>query len=186
AGGELFKLGRIEECIRAFEKFLKLRPDAYPSHWRYGIACYYAGRYEDGAKQFKAGEAVFGDDVENAFWHFLCNARAHGVEKARAALLKVGPDRRIPMMEIYAMVGGKSTPEKVLARAADPELPEAGKRERMFYAHLYIALYYEAHGDKEKTLEHMKKADELKIGHYMWDVAHVHLQKMTAGGGKKE
>jgi len=177
-GGENFKLGKIEECMTDFEKYLKARPDAYPGHWRFGIACFYAGRFADGAKQFKAGEVEFGDDVENVFWHYLCNAKLDGVEKAREKMLKLDPskpDRRVGFMEIYELIQGKSTPEKILAIVEDPKLPDASKTERMFYAHLYIGLNYEAEGNKVKALEHLKKADALKIGHYMWDVGHVHL-----------
>lgn len=175
-GGEYFKLGKIKESIKDFETYLEARPNDYAKHWRYGIALYYDGRYEDGAKQFKAGEIHFGDDVENVFWHYLCNAKKHDVKKAREMMLTIEadkPDTRIPMMEVYKLIRGESTAEKVIARATDPNLPMRGKREREFYAHLYVALNYDAEGDTEKAREHIKKADELQIGHYMWDVAHV-------------
>ncbi len=90
-GGEQFKLGKVKESIEDFDAFLKEHPKAYDSHWRRGISLYYAGKFADGAKQFKAGEKVFGDDVENAFWHYLCNARADGVEKSRKALSRLAP-----------------------------------------------------------------------------------------------
>lgn len=179
-GNEYFKLGRIDDAIKDFETYLEARPEDFVKHWRYGIACYYAERYERGVEQFKAGEEVFGDDVENAFWHYLCNAKARDVGAAREDLLKVGPDLRIPMMEIYKLVQGQSTPEKVLEVASDPELPKGGARERLFYAHLYIGLNYEALGDREKMLKHIRQADALQISHYMWDVAHVHLLKREA------
>ena len=177
-GGEHFKAANIKESIRDFEAYLEKNPDDFPRHWRYGIACYYADRFKDGAKQFKAGEVVFGSDVENVFWHYLCNVKVMGVEKARAAMLEIPEgqkDTRIPMMEIYKLIQGKSTAEKVIAKAADKDLPERGKRERMFYAHLYVGLNYAGLGEEKKALEHLKKADELQISHYMWDVGHVHL-----------
>ena len=57
------------------------------------------------------------DDVENAAWHFLCVARAESPAKARAALLPVGPDARVPMREVYQMFRGTLTPEQVLSAA---------------------------------------------------------------------
>jgi lipoprotein NlpI len=115
------------------------------------------------------------NDVENAVWHYLCNARAAGVEKARAGLLKIGKDRRVPMTEVYALFAGKAKPEDVLtaARAGDPRGEEL--KRRLFYAHLYLGLYYETEGDKKKAREHITKAaDDYRIGHYMGDVAVVH------------
>ena len=47
--------------------------------------------------------------------------------------------------------------------------------EQLFYAHLYIGLYFETEGNKKKALEHIAiAAGDHPIGHYMWDVARVH------------
>ena len=43
-------------------------------------------------------------------WHFLCVARASRSERARAGLLKAGPDSRILRQQIYEMAGGQRTP----------------------------------------------------------------------------
>ena len=56
-------------------------------------------------------------DVENAAWHFLCVARQEGAEKARAALLPVGADPRVPMREVYEMFRGRLEPSAVIAAA---------------------------------------------------------------------
>jgi len=71
-----------------------------------GIALYYAGRFKDCRAQFESHRTVNPDDVENAAWHFLCVARAESVTSARAALLPVGPDPRVPMRQIYQMFRG--------------------------------------------------------------------------------
>ena len=70
-GGEKFKKGDIKGSLEDFEAYIKANPDAYHDHWRYGISLYYAGRFEEGAKQFKAGEKAFGNDAENAFFHYI-------------------------------------------------------------------------------------------------------------------
>ena len=50
-------------------------------------------------------------------------------------------------------------------------------KEARFYARLYVALYYESEGDEKKCREYLTEAvEKYKIGHYMWDVAAVHLK----------
>ena len=181
-GSAHFRAGHIEESVRDFDKFLEMEPAEEPYHWQRGISLYYAGRYEDGRKQFEAHQAVNKSDVENAAWHYLCVARVAGVEKARAALIPISGDTRVPLMEIYAMFAGKGTPEQVLAtaRAGDPS-PERLK-EQIFYAHLYIGLFHEAAGEADKAREHIDLATgEYLQHHYMGDVARVHAARLRSG-----
>lgn len=176
-GSEHFKLAHIRESLADFDKFLELRPDARPGHWQRGISLYYAGRFDEGRQQFGAYEKVDTNDVENAVWHFLCAARASGPDKARAGLLRIGHDHRVPLMQVYALFAGQAKPEAVLnaATAGNPPLKELNQH--LFYAHLYLGLYYEVQGDREKMLEHMgKAAGEYRLPGYMGDVARVHLE----------
>ena len=96
-------LGRVKESVADFDKFLEARPDQRPQHWQRGIALYYAGQFEDGAKQFEIHKTVNANDVENAAWHFLCVARWKGVEAARAGLIPIEGDGRVPMMTVHKM-----------------------------------------------------------------------------------
>src|SRR6185295_4480767 len=114
-----FLAGRITEAVAGFDQVVKLAPDAAPQLWQRGIALYYAGRYRDCRAQFESHRTVNPNDVENPAWHFLCVARAESPEKARAALLPVGPDQRSPMKEIYEMFKGTLPPEGVLKAAGD-------------------------------------------------------------------
>jgi lipoprotein NlpI len=178
-GGEQFKLGRIRESLDDFDNFLKLKPKAAPAHWQRGISLYYAGRYADGRKQFKDGEKAFPDDVENAVWHFLCNAKLKGLDKARDDMLKIGKDQRVPMMKVYDLFLEKCKPADVLAAAEAGTVPAELRKQQRFYGHLYLGLYYDAHGDKRKALDHLTQAAEkYRIGHYMADVAHVHAERL--------
>lgn len=178
-GGEYFKLAKIDKSLADFDKFLELRPDERPGHWQRGIALYYAGKYEDGAAQFKAGDKVFADDVENAVWHYLCNARVVGAEKARAELLKIGTDKRVPMMVVYDLFAGKATPEDVMTAVEKGKPKESELKSRRFYANLYLGLHYDSQGDKKKAREHLEKAGaDPGVGGYMGDVARVHLKRM--------
>ncbi|MGH9722121.1 MAG: hypothetical protein ACRD8O_18080, partial [Bryobacteraceae bacterium] len=141
-----------------------------PQLWQRGIAQYYAGRYKDCRAQFESHRTVNPADVENAAWHFLCVARAESPAKAKAALLPVGNDSRVPMREVYRMFKGELTPQQVLD-AGGSEV------ESQFYARLYVGLYYEALDDKPRALEHITTAaqDRYSVGGYMHMVARVHL-----------
>jgi lipoprotein NlpI len=166
-----FLAGRIEQSVAGFDQLAKLAPGSAADLWQRGIALYYAGRYRDCRAQFEAHRIVNPNDVENAAWHFLCVARGDSVQAAKAALLPVGPDARLPMRQIYDLFRGAVSPDEVL-RAAGAR-PEA-----IFYAHLYLGLYFEALGDKARALEHITTAAAERYraqGGYMHAVARIHL-----------
>jgi lipoprotein NlpI len=179
-GSVHFKRGHIAESLADWDKQLELRPADSPGHWQRGISLYYAGRFDEGRKQFEGYEKVDTNDVENAVWQFLCNARLVGVDKARASMLKIGLDRRVPMMQVYDLYRGKLKPDDVLA-AVEKGMPTPQERsERLFYAHLYLGLYYEATGDKDKAREHISlAAEKYRIPSYMGDVAWVHKELLN-------
>src|SRR5438876_5983146 len=151
---ESFKLGRIKESAADFDKFLELSSDQAPKLWQRGISLYYAGRYEDGQRQFELHQTINSNDVENTVWHFLCLARRAGIDKARASLLKVENDPRVPMTQIYALYAGKGSAEEVMKAAAGKASP-ADLNERMFYAHLYLGLYFDVAGNEKMAREHI-------------------------------
>jgi len=63
----------------------------------------------------------------------------------------------------------------VLEAAQKEALSPEKLRDQLFYAHLYLGLYYEAAGDRERSREHILKAThEFSMEHYMGDVARVH------------
>jgi lipoprotein NlpI len=177
-GSEHFKMAHIRESLADFDRAIALEPAQAPHHWQRGIALYYAGRYDDGRKQFELHQTVNGNDVENAAWRYLCMARAGTAQAARAALIPIEQDERIPMMQIHALYGGNAKVEDVLAAARAGNPPPAVLNGRLFYAHLYIGLYYEAAGDARAAREHITRAVECKVDHYMGDVARVHLELM--------
>ena len=165
-----FLSGRLAESVAGFDTLARLDPQRAPQLWQRGIALYYVGRYRDCRLQFESHRTVNPNDVENAAWHFLCVARGESPQAAKAALLPVGPDSRAPMRQIYEMFRGNLTPDAVLAAAGD-------RPESQFYAHLYVGLYSEAIGNKERALEHIKAAadDRFAMGGYMHTVARIHL-----------
>jgi lipoprotein NlpI len=166
-----FQNGRVVESAAGFDNLAKLVPSIAPELWQRGIALYYAGRYKECRAQFESHRTVNPNDVENAAWHFLCVARAESPEKARSAILPVGPDARVPMRQVYEMFRGKMTPEQVLAAAGN-------QPDGRFYAQLYLGLYFEAIGNQQLALEHITAAaaDQFaQAGGYMHTVAKVHL-----------
>ena len=172
-----FQAGRIAESVEEFDAVVRLAPGQAPYLWQRGIALYYADRYRDCREQFESHRTVNPDDVENAAWHFLCVAKAESPERAREALLPVGPDPRVPMRQVYQMFQGALSPEQVLA---------AGDRgvESKFYAHLYVGLYYDALGHEANALTHIRAAAADRYaasGGYMHMVARVHLAILARG-----
>lgn len=184
-GRERFKLAQFEDSVADFDRYVELMPQAASRQWERGIALYYAGQYAKGAEQFALYQTYHNADVENAAWRYLCVAKAEGAEKARASLLPIENDRRVPMMEIYRLYKGEATPEDVLkaARAGDPKDEELAGR--LFYARLYVGLHYEAAGQDDLARKYLleaadEHADTRTINRYMYDVARVHAQKLRA------
>ena len=166
-----FERGRVVESAAGFDAVVRLAPESAPRLWQRGIALYYAGRYKDCRAQFESHRTVNPDDVENAVWHFLCVARQESPDKAKSALLPVGPDPRVPMREIYDMFRGVRRPEEVLRAGG-------AQTSGQFYAQLYVGLYFEAMGNRQKALEHITAAAAdgfASAGGYMHMVAKVHL-----------
>lgn len=175
-GDSYLKLGKFTEAIADFDKFLATNAKFEPEHWRRGIAYYYAGKHKEGVKQFETHKTVNPQDVENAVWHYLCNVKVVGKEKAAKELIDVTKDPRVPMAEIQKLYAGKLKPEDVTAAAEKTDAKTEAGKEARFYGHLYVALWYEAEGDGKKVIEHLTPAvEKYEISHYMWDVAKVHL-----------
>ncbi len=169
-----FENGRFTESAAAFDSLAALVPEQAPFLWQRGISLYYAKRYDDCRRQFESHRTINPDDVENAAWHFLCVSRAESPAAAMAALLPVGPDARVPMRQVYEMLRGTLTPDQVLSAAG------TGPREQ-FYGHLYVGLYFEALGMKDRAREHLMvaAAERFQLGGYMHTVARVHARSLA-------
>lgn len=174
-GEERFKLAQFKESVADFERVIQLQPQRAPHHWQLGISYYYTGQHQKGMRLFEKHQTVNRNDVENAVWHYLCAAKAHGLDEAKKRLLTISKDARVPMMEIYALFGGRGTEEEALKRAHQGR-PLGGARARqIFYAHLYLGLYHEAQGNADKAYNYIKKASQqYKENGYMGQVSRVH------------
>ncbi|MFO0878311.1 MAG: tetratricopeptide repeat protein [Gemmataceae bacterium] len=175
-GSAYFMVGKFKESVADFDRTIAARPELANGHWRRGISLYYAGKYDEGKKQFEGYEKVDTNDVENAVWHFLCAARKDGLEKARAGMLNIGKDRRPVLMEIYDLYRGKAKAEDVIRAANADSLTETQRQTGLFYAHLYLGILADLQGDPRKAQKHLQEAaDKYRIRHYMGEVPRVHL-----------
>ncbi len=180
-----FMLGHIGPSIDDFDRCIELRPQEAPRHWKRGISYYYAGRWDEGRRQFEAYQTFDNNDVENAVWRYLCMARGQGATVAQEAILKIKDDMRVPMMIVYALYAGRAQPNDVLDAANAGSPTAEAKNARLFYAHLYLGLYYEVAGDSAKAREHITTAAEQhKVDHYMWNVADVHARLLKQAATK--
>jgi tetratricopeptide (TPR) repeat protein len=172
------RAGQVNESIPHYERAIEESPDMRPYLWQYGIALFFAGRFKDGRELFEAHRRVNPNDVENAAWHFLCEAKANGIESARKLLLPAPGDRRIPMSEILdRLPGGDAT--KIEAAVDAIRQPES-KQSASFYADLYLGLIADAEGKPDVAKKHMTRAAKTPMTHYMADVARVYANHLKA------
>lgn len=179
-GSLKFRSGKIAESLEDFDKCIELSPETKPYLWQRGIALYYAERFKDGLEQFAVHREVNPNDVENAFWHFLCNVRLNGLEASQKDVLLAGFDNRVPLMQVQKLIQGKLTPEDVLTACEKGGAGAEGKKSARFYGYLYLGLYYDALQDKDKTQQWLEKCIDQGEEGYMADVAKVHLKLLKA------
>jgi len=185
-GDAYFKRGRFAEAADDYEKMVALDASLDAGHWRRGIACFYAGRYEKAARQFEIYNTFDNVDRENGIWRYFSQYKAFGKEKAQAGLLKYAKDDREPFPAVYQLFEGKLTPEQVLSKIADATLSDSERQQRLFYAHLYIGLNHAVEGRAKEAEGHLRKAvaNPWAPGSgygpdYMWHVGRVHLDVLT-------
>ncbi|MFO0897696.1 MAG: tetratricopeptide repeat protein [Pirellulales bacterium] len=184
-GDARFRVGDFSGALADFDEYLDRRPQARPGHWRRGIVCYYAGKFAAGRDQFAAYQTVDDADVENAVWHYLCNARVVGREQARTEIPKVRPDRRVPLMTVLELFQGKATVDDVDRACDGPDLTPEEKASRRFFANLYAGLFLVSEEQPAAALERLAAAADPALadpkhggGGYMWEVARVHAAEL--------
>jgi lipoprotein NlpI len=173
-----FRLGQIERSLQDFDRSIELAPLTKAECWQRGISLYYLGQFQEGREQFEVHRTVNPNDVENAFWHFLCVAKQSGLAAAREAILPCGHDARPPLMEVLQMIRGQLEPPAVIAAAEAAHGGPTTKALARFYGHLYVGLYHDAGGQPELAKEHLRRCLEEKVGGYMRDVALVHHRRL--------
>lgn len=180
-------LGKFAEAEADYKKMSAIKLDLDASHWRLGIAMYFAQHPEDAAAQFDKYHSFDNIDRENGIWRYLSHRAAFGKEKAREQLLKYEKDDRPPFREVYQLFEGTMTADQVL-QSISPDLPESSRQSRLFYAQLYVGLNDAVEDKSEAALKALREAvrnewpREAGFGpDYMWHVGRLeYLRLKTA------
>ena len=156
-----FKLGNLQGAVSDWVNFIRLKPDKEADHWQICVAYALLGSFEDARKQFEWHWTVNAEDMEVAFWHYLCVARMDGLESARENLIEVAGEKRVPMPELYLLFKGEGSEADVwlAVEEGDPDKDERTRRE--FFANYYLGLYKQATGKLELADELIGKALEI-------------------------
>ncbi|MFK7737811.1 MAG: hypothetical protein AB8B50_17390 [Pirellulaceae bacterium] len=184
-GETLYRAGASEKSLEYFDRVVKLQPRSAPYNWQRGLALCSVGRFEDGAEQFKTHHDVNPDDVENSAWYFLCVAKTKNVEAARKTVIPSRGDGREPMMSILKMLQGKLPPEQVVQAAIDNTSDGARRNRALFYADLYVGLYYDSLGNAGEAAKYLRRSLARGDSGYMVDSARVYLEDRFAKEDKK-
>ncbi|MGE3315127.1 MAG: hypothetical protein AB7O26_08410 [Planctomycetaceae bacterium] len=182
-GDASFFLGKFREAVADYDRMTELNSELKSSHWRRGIALFYAGRYEDGAKQFEAYHSFDDVDRENGIWRYLCQRKAFGQKKAREGLLKYKKDDREPFPDVYRLFAGDITGEEILKRIEAAKVSDDEREKRRFYAELYIGLNDIVEDRIDSARIHFRQSTANKWGpragygpNYMWHVGRLQYQ----------
>lgn len=190
-GDVLFFLGRFEAAVADYDQMLPLDERLKASHWRRGLALYYAGKFAEAAEQFERFYEIDKVDRENGIWHYLSLCRMVGPEPARRRMLPYEQADREPFGDIYRLFAGTTTSEAMLERIESARIEPADRDLRLFYAHLYSGLNELTLGKTDAARASLREAvastapRQAGYGpHYMWQVARLQyeLLPMPPGG----
>lgn len=191
-GDARFFLGQFAGAVQDYEEMVRLDPELDASHWRLGIAYYYAGKAESAAAQFGKYHAFDQVDRENGIWRYLSQYKAHGKDAARKELLKYEKDDREPFPAVYKLFAGEITPKQILDGIAAAKLDDAEREKRLFYAELYIGLNAAAEGDPEEARRHLRAAVANTWGPragygpaWMWQVGRLQWEQLEREANAK-
>jgi lipoprotein NlpI len=180
-GDAFFFRGKFAEAVTDYEKTVELQPERDRSFWQKGIAYFYAKRYTDAARQFEIYHSFDNVDRENGIWRYLSQTKALGRENAREGLLKYEKDDREPFPDVYRLFAGELTAEDVLKKINAAEISPQQRKQRLFYAELYVGLNEFVEGRLESAEKHLAEAVKNDWGQnagygprYMWHVGRLH------------
>ena len=190
-GDLLIFLGEFEKAESDYQEMVKLKPELDASHWRLGIAMFFANHPEQAAKQFDKYNTFDNVDRENGIWRYLSHYRAFGKEEARRQLLRYEKDDRPPFKEVYRLFDGSLSSEEVLKTGGE-DLPDAERESRLFYSHLYIGLNQFVEGKPQAAEASLRTATlnswPRKSGygpHYMWHVGRLQYLELRKPASTK-
>ncbi len=158
--------GRYDEAEKYLEKLLKVKPDMANAHYEYGIILFNKGDYEKAAQEFKSAYELDTTKVEALYnWTqaLLKLEKFDEAIKLAEKYANLNPDDPNGWFYLGGIYVSKSNPTKEDMKNAVKALTKAielDPNNPMYYEVRAVA--YSALGEKEKALEDVKKADELK------------------------
>jgi len=172
-------LGEFEKAEADYLQMVKLKPALDASHWRLGIAMFFANHPKQAAEQFDRYNSFDNIDRENGIWRYLSHYRAFGKEEAKRQLLRYEKDDRPPFKEVYRLFDGTLTAGEVL-QTIPADLSEESRASRLFYSHLYIGMNQVVEGQIEDAKASLLTATlnpwPRKAGYgptYMWHIGRL-------------
>lgn len=182
---QVIELGEAENALRTINAVLAITPESklpgLKEHlWMEGVACFYAGQWERGARHFEAEMAVNDCDVEVPVWRWLCDAKNPqlGVQQARARLLGCKHDVRPPFPEIWIMFKGAGGSDEVHISNVLTAAEHDGTEDAKMWAHFYIGLYLEALGSTTEADKYFKIAAETNSHQNIAKLARAHFLRL--------
>lgn len=191
---QVIELGESERALRTIDAAIAVTPKEKRGSlqerlWMEGLACFYTGKWERGARHFEAEISVNGADVEVPVWRWLCDAYNPqvGVKRACARLLECEHDVRAPFPEIWRMYKGATG--SVEDRIADVLTVAAKARERSgglggsggdswMWGNFYVGLYLEALGRHEEARRYFVAACESGSFNNISKLARTHFLQL--------
>jgi len=177
-------LARFAEAETSYRRMVELDPALDASHWRLGIACFFADHPQAGADQFEKYHSFDSVDRENGIWRYFCHYRASGKDMARKQLLRYDKDDRPPFREVYQLFQGTLTAEDVLKTASATSPPT--RQQRLFYSQLYVGLNASLEKDRTTAIESLQQATlnewPRNAGYgprYMWHIGRLELNRLS-------
>ena len=183
-GDALFFLGRFTDAVTEYQAMVNIDPSLDASHWRLGIALFFADQPEQAVAQFEKYHSFDNVDRENGIWRYLSQYKATGADVAKKELLRYDKDDREPFPAVYKLFDDGLTPEEALARIPD-DLPATEQDKRLFYTELYIGMHMVVKKQKLQAEKYLSLAVARKwprtggFGpNYMWHVGRVQLEQL--------
>lgn len=182
----LFFLGRFDEAVTEYKAMVKLNPRLDESHWRLGIALFFADKSEQAVAQFEKYHSFDDVDRENGIWRYLSQFKATNAETAARELIRYEKDDREPFPAVYKLFDGSLSPEGALKTISE-SLPETERDKRLFYTELYIGMHCVVKNQPKLARKYLARSVARKWPRdagfgpeYMWHVGRVQLELLEA------
>ncbi len=183
-GDALFFLGRFPKAVEEYKAMVQLDPTQDASHWRLGIALFFADQPKQAVAQFEKYHSFDDVDRENGIWRYLSQYKATDARTAKKELLRYDKDDREPFPAVYRMFDGTLSPDEALA-AIPADLPAAERDKRLFYTELYIGMHMVVQEKPDQARRFLSRAVARQwprtAGYgpkFMWHVGRVQLEAL--------